>query len=101
MKSYWVYILTNKTNKVLYIGVTNNLERRTNEHKNKLLPGFTSKYNLTKLVWFNEFNHVEDAITAEKKIKGWLRKKKDNLIEKDNPNWNDLSDTNTDSSSAE
>ena len=90
MKSYFVYILTNKTNKVLYIGVTNDLTRRMYEHKNKLINGFTKKYNLTKLVYFNELNRIEDAITAEKMIKGWLRIKKVNLIQSKNPEWNDL-----------
>ena len=89
---YSTYILTNKFNKVLYIGVTNNLERRIFEHKHKLIPGFTSKYNLNKLVWFENFNNVEDAISAEKKIKGWLRIKKIELIESKNKKWKDLSE---------
>ncbi len=91
MKSYFVYILTTKNNKMLYVGVTNNLERRIEEHKSKLIPGYTEKYNLNKLVYCQEFSDVEDAIAAEKKIKGWLRIKKDNLITQFNPNWNDLS----------
>lgn len=91
MKSYFVYILTNIVNKVLYIGITNDLQRRMYEHKNKLVAGFTKKYNLIKLVYFEEFTNVNDAIAAEKKIKGWLRIKKINLINSFNPNWEDLS----------
>lgn len=91
MKSYFVYILTTKNNKMLYIGVTNNLERRIEEHKQKLIPGYTEKYNLNKLVYYQEFSDINDAIAAEKKIKGWLRIKKDNLITSFNPKWDDLS----------
>lgn len=91
MKQYFVYILTNIKNTVLYIGITNNLIRRVYEHKNKLIEDFTKKYNLTKLVYFEEFSRVEDAIAAEKKIKGWLRIKKIKLIESINPEWRDLS----------
>lgn len=91
MKSYFVYILTNISNRVLYVGVTNNLERRIYEHKNKIIEGFTKKYNLTKLVYIECFNNTEDAIAAEKKIKGWLRIKKIKLIESKNPEWKDLS----------
>lgn len=89
---YSTYILTNKYNKVLYVGVTNNLERRIYEHKNKIIPGFTAKYNLNKLVWFENFKNVNDAISAEKKIKGWLRVKKIKLIESLNKEWRDLSE---------
>ncbi|MGK9369500.1 GIY-YIG nuclease family protein [Melioribacter sp. Ez-97] len=90
MKSYYVYIMTNKS-KTLYTGVTNNLIRRVYEHKNKLISGFTSKYNITKLIYYEEFNDVKKAIKREKQIKGWLRKKKIELIEKENPEWEDLS----------
>ncbi|AFN75917.1 excinuclease ABC subunit C [Melioribacter roseus P3M-2] len=90
MKSYYVYIMTNKS-KTLYTGITNNLIRRVYEHKNKLMPGFTSKYNITKLIYYEEFNDVKKAIEREKQIKGWLRKKKIELIEKENPEWKDLS----------
>lgn len=90
-KRYWVYILTNWNNKVLYIGVTNNLHRRIYEHKQKLVEGFTKKYNLTKLVYFEEFTNINDAIVNEKKLKGWIRSKKNKLIEINNPKWRDLS----------
>lgn len=70
-----VYILTNKSN-TLYVGVTNDLERRVTEHSFKITSGFTSKYNLNKLVYYQEFTDIDDAIAAEKKIKGWTRKKK-------------------------
>lgn len=82
--------MTNKSNKVIYAGVTNNLTRRIYEHKNKVIEGFTKKYNLTKLVYFQEFSNINEAIAAEKKIKGWLRIKKNNLIESKNPKWKDL-----------
>ncbi len=90
MKSYYVYIMTNKS-RTLYTGVTNNLERREYEHKNKLVPGFTSKYNITKLVYYEEANDVQVALAREKQIKGWLRSKKIALIESINPEWKDLS----------
>ncbi|HMR99963.1 MAG TPA: GIY-YIG nuclease family protein [Anaerolineales bacterium] len=90
MKSYFVYIMTNRS-KTLYTGVTNNLERRVFEHKNKLVAGFTSKYNITKLVYYEETSDVHSALAREKQIKGWLRAKKVALIEDENPEWNDLS----------
>jgi len=80
MKHYYVYILTNKS-KTLYTGVTNNLERRIYEHKHKSIEGFTKKYNLTKLVYYEIAEDVRSAITGEKQIKGWLRSKKIRLIE--------------------
>lgn len=86
---YYVYILTNKSN-TLYTGVTNNLERRLQEHADKLVPGFTAKYNLNKLIYLDEFKRIEDAIAAEKKIKGWTRKKKMELIKSINPEFKDL-----------
>ena len=92
MKSYYVYILTNKYNTVLFTGVTNNLERRMYEHRNKLIPGFTVKYNVSKLVYFEEGTEINLAIAREKQIKGWLRKKKIALIESLNPQWLDLSE---------
>ena len=88
---YFVYILTNKNNTVLYTGVTNNLQRRMFEHKNKLVPGFTSKYNINKLVHFEITSDIDSAIKREKQIKGWLRIRKTELIESVNPGWNDLS----------
>lgn len=88
---FYVYILTNHSDKVLYTGVTNNIQRRIFEHKNKLISGFSSKYNLNKLVYLELFSNPNEAIAAEKKIKGWLRKKKINLIETKNPDWLDLS----------
>ena len=87
---YYVYILTNKFNTVLYTGVTNNLERRVLEHKQKLIDGFTKQYNVSKLVFFESFNEIQDAIYAEKRIKGWTRKKKINLIEQINKEWKEL-----------
>ncbi len=92
MKHYHVYILSNWNNKVLYVGVTNDLLRRTMEHKLKMADGFTKKYNLNKLVYFEKFSYIKDAIAAEKKIKGWLRVKKIRLIESKNPKWEDLSE---------
>lgn len=93
MKLYYIYILTNKTNNVLYTGVTNNLERRLYKHQNNITKGFTSRYNLKKLVYFECFDDIKYAINREKEIKGWIRKKKDSLINSLNPSWNDLSDT--------
>lgn len=91
MKKYFVYIASNYANSVLYTGVTNDINRRIFEHKNKLTSGFTSKYNVNKLVYVEEFGNIEDAISAEKKIKGWVRTKKIELIESKNPDWDDLS----------
>ena len=92
MHSYYVYIITNWNNKVIYVGVTRDLPRRLHEHREKLVDGFTKKYNLTKLVYFEETPDIQAAITREKQIKGWLRSKKDQLIESVNPNWDDLGD---------
>ncbi|MEO0123802.1 MAG: GIY-YIG nuclease family protein [candidate division WOR-3 bacterium] len=89
---YYVYILTNKTNKVLYIGVTNNLVRRMYEHKNKLINGFTKKYNLTKLVYYEITNEIDCAIRREKQLKNWHRDWKINLITQNNKEWKDLSE---------
>jgi putative endonuclease len=90
MKAYYIYILTNQHNTVFYVGVTNNLIRRVYEHKNKLVKGFTSKYNINKLVYYEVFSDVRDAIYREKQIKSWSRKKKIEMIEKFNPEWKDL-----------
>ncbi|MEK6731770.1 MAG: GIY-YIG nuclease family protein [Pseudomonadota bacterium] len=91
-KQYYVYLLTNTNNKVLYLGVTNNLLRRLYEHKNGLVKGFTKKYNVHKLVYYEETDNVYAAISREKEIKKWRREKKDRLIIKKNPDWRDLSE---------
>jgi len=91
-KQFYTYIATNKANSVLYTGITNNIARRMYEHKNKLIAGFTAKYNVNKLVFLESFSNPQEAIAAEKMIKGWLRKKKIALIEKGNPQWKDLSE---------
>ena len=90
MKQYYVYIMTNRS-RTLYTGVTNNLERRVYEHKHKIGSKFTSKYNITRLVFYETFPDIRDAISCEKQIKGWLRAKKIALIESVNPKWEDLS----------
>ena len=90
MAQYYIYILASKKNGTLYIGMTNNLVRRIYEHKNKLLEGFTNKYNVNNLVYFEITNSVNSAIHREKKLKGWKRKWKIDLIEKSNPNLDDL-----------
>ena len=84
MRQYFVYIMTNQS-KTLYIGVTNNLERRVYEHKQKLVPGFTKRYNMTSLAYFESTSDVREAITREKQLKGWLRSKKIALIINMNP----------------
>ncbi len=86
----WVYILTNHTNNVLYTGVTNDIARRTFEHRSKFVNGFAEKYNAYKLVYAEETNSAEDAIAREKQIKSWSRKRKISLIESINPTWEDL-----------
>ena len=90
MKQYCVYILTNKFNEVLYIGVTGNLPRRMQEHKNKLINGFSSKYNLNKLVYFEQAENIMSALEREKQLKNWHRQWKINLINKNNQKWDDL-----------
>ena len=92
MKTYYVYMLTNWTNGVLYIGTTNNLERRINEHRSGATKGFTKQYNLKKLVYYEECNDVNAAIAREKQLKNWNREKKDKLVETLNPEWKDLAD---------
>lgn len=89
-RSYYVYILTNAS-RTLYTGVTNDLERRVFEHKRRLIPGFTQRYNLTRLVYFEEFGDIRDAIAREKQIKGWVRATKVALIQATNPTCQDLS----------
>ena len=90
-KRYYVYIMSNQ-NKILYTGVTNDLERRVDEHKQRVKPGFTRNYFVTQLVFFEEGTDIESAILREKQIKGWLRSKKIALIEKENPEWKDLAE---------
>jgi putative endonuclease len=89
MKSYCVYIMTGGSG-VLYIGVTNDLERRIVEHKKRAVPGFPARYNLTKLVYFEVFQDVRAAIAREKELKGWVRRRKVALIESVNRTWDDL-----------
>lgn len=91
MRQYYVYIMTNHS-KTLYTGITNDLLRRVYEHKNKMVDGFTKKYNITKLSYYEETDDVEVAISREKQIKGWLRRKKIALIESINSEWKDLSE---------
>jgi putative endonuclease len=91
LKSYYVYILASKS-RVLYTGITNDLTRRIWEHQHKLIPGFTEKYNVNRLVYFEETADVNAAILREKEIKGWVRVKKISLIEAMNPTWEDLSE---------
>ena len=90
-KEYYVYIMTNKS-RTLYTGVTNDLMRRVSEHKNKLVQGFTSKYNIQYLVDYESTSSIHAALQREKQIKGWLRAKKISLIHSINPDWKDLSE---------
>ena len=89
---YYVYIATNKTKSVLYTGVTNNLKRRIYEHKSKLINGFTKRYNVDLLVYFEEYSNIDEAIIREKSIKNLVRIKKEMLISSTNPEWKDLSE---------
>ena len=88
--SYYVYILASKTGGTLYIGVTNDLVRRVFEHKSKFVRGFTKKYDVVKLVYYELYDSVENAIQREKRLKKWNRQWKIRLIEERNPNWDDL-----------
>ncbi len=90
-KQYYIYIMINKLNRVLYTGLTSNLEKRVYEHKSKLIEGFTKKYNVDKLVYYEEFDDINEAIAREKQIKSGSRQKKIDLITKMNPVWKDLS----------
>ena len=90
MKSMYIYIMTNQNNTTLYIGVTNNLVRRVWEHKHHLVEGFTSRYHLTKLVYYELWQGEHEAIQREKTLKNWHRQWKENLINQFNPEWNDL-----------
>ena len=89
-KQYYVYIATNKINTVLYTGVTNNLIKRMYQHKNKMVAGFTAKYNINKLIYYEVYIDINEAIKREKQIKGGSRKKKIDLIKKSNPTFRDL-----------
>jgi putative endonuclease len=88
---YYVYVMTNKSG-TLYVGLSNNIKRRVDQHKGKLVEGFTKKYNIDRLVYFEMFSDVNSAIAREKSIKGWLRRKKLDLIRTVNPDWRDLSE---------
>ena len=90
MRQFYVYIMTNHS-RTLYTGMTNDLARRVAEHKQKSIPGFTARYNITRLVYYEETTDVRSAIAREKQIKGWVRAKKVALIEAVNPQWRDLS----------
>ena len=92
MKKGYIYILTNKQNGTLYVGVTSDLIRRVWEHKNKVVEGFTKKYGLDRLVYYEVFEDIENAILREKQLKKWHRDWKIGLIEKENPDWLDLYD---------
>ena len=89
-RQYYVYIMTNRSNTVLYTGITNDLKRRAFEHKEKLVSGFTSKYNITKLVYYEVFEDIENAILREKQIKAGSRQKKVELVNSMNKGWHDL-----------
>lgn len=91
-ENFYVYILSNQSNRVVYTGVTSNLIKRIWQHKNKVADGFTSKYNVNKLVYFENHDDAENAIKREKNIKDWKRAWKNELIEKENPDWRDLYD---------
>ena len=91
-RQYYVYFLTNWNNKVLYVGITNDLKRRVYEHKNGLTDGFTKRYHVNKLVYYEVCEEIEGAILREKQIKGGSRQKKNNLVREFNPHWEDLSD---------
>jgi putative endonuclease len=91
-KAYYVYLLTNWNNKVMYVGITNNLERRIYEHKEKVVKGFTEKYNVNKLVHYEHTSDIVEALNREKEIKKWRRVKKNRLVVNTNPLWRDLSE---------
>jgi putative endonuclease len=92
MKTYYVYMMANNYNNVLYIGITNDLVRRVYEHKNDIIKGFTNKYKCHKLVWFTSTHDINAAILTEKRMKKWNKQYKVNLINKNNPDWEDLYD---------
>ncbi|MGT2501886.1 GIY-YIG nuclease family protein [Bradyrhizobium guangxiense] len=88
--AFYVYILASRRDGAIYVGITNDLVRRVYEHRIKAVPGFTTKYNITRLVWFEIYDDPVSAISREKELKKWKRAWKVQLIEKDNPNWDDL-----------
>ena len=90
MKQYFVYMVTNKGRTTLYIGITNSLMRRVFQHRQGKIPGFSKRYNTNRLVYYEQYNDVRDAIAREKQLKGWSRKKKEALINSVNPKWTDL-----------
>ena len=90
--NYFIYIVTNKNRTVLYLGVTNDLQRRIFEHENGVVPGFTKRYNCHFLIYYEHFQKIEEAIEREKEIKKWRREKKEILIQKFNPNWTFLNE---------
>jgi putative endonuclease len=91
--NYFVYIIASRKDGAIYIGVSNDIVRRIYEHRNKVVPGFASKYNITRLVWFEMYDDPISAISREKELKKWKRSWKIQLIEKQNPQWNDLYDS--------
>jgi len=91
-KTYYIYLMTNWNHRVMYVGVTNDLVRRVYEHKNKLMEGFTSRYNINKLVYFENTEDIHAALAREKEIKRWRREKKDALVHALNSDWRDLSE---------
>lgn len=90
MGNYYVYIVTNFNNKVMYIGVTNDLQRRMYEHKHQLIDGFTKRYNINKLVYYEYTSDIKAAIAREKQLKGWTRIKKNELVQESNPEWKEI-----------
>jgi putative endonuclease len=93
MRAYYVYMMTNRSRIVLYIGVTNSLERRVSQHRNKEIKGFTRMYKVDLLVYYEVYDHPRSAIAREKELKGWRREKKNELVRRLNPKWEDLSKT--------
>ena len=91
MRQFCVYIMASRS-RVVYVGVTNDLVRRVHEHKNGVNPGFTKKYRVKRLVYFEEFRSIRVAIAREKELKGWIRSRKIELIERHNPTWEDLAE---------
>lgn len=87
---YYIYILTNKSDRVMYIGVTNDLARRIYEHKSELIDGFTKRYHVHKLVYFEEYSDIKDALAREKQLKSWSREKKSSLVKEKNPDFKEL-----------